>query len=232
MVSKVDVEDDKPRTWGGARKGAGRPRARWRRTSPHRRRQPLSARHPAHVTLRTLPHVPALRTRRAYHLARRVLERFLGLRDFRVVHLSIQDDHFHFLVEAANERALSRHMQRLAILLAKAINRELGHRGKVFGQRYHAVHITTAHQARSALSYVLNNWRRHREDCHNGRLLTASIDAYSSAPSFQGWTNRRFKLPSEYVPLPVSQPETWLLRVGWATAGPIDPFERPGRPWW
>ena len=55
-----------PRTWGGTRKGAGRKPKGDRAGVPHDRRPALSHRHPAHVTLRVLPHVWNLRSRRAF----------------------------------------------------------------------------------------------------------------------------------------------------------------------
>lgn len=62
------------------------------------------------------------------------------------------------------------------------------------------------------------------------------LDAFSSARSFQGWTEslrRRIamtRLPADhdFEPLPVSQPRTRLLRFDWEWHGLIDPFETPG----
>ena len=48
-------------------------------------------------------------------------------------------------------------------------------------------------------------------------------EGYSSAVSFQGWT-KRFQVPQEHEPLPVSPPTTWLLKRGWARHGAIDPL--------
>jgi REP element-mobilizing transposase RayT len=42
--------------------------------------------------------------------------------------------------------------------------RELRRRGTVFPDRFHQEIISTPKQARHALAYVLNNWRKHRED--------------------------------------------------------------------
>src|SRR5258708_21371167 len=53
-------------TWGGKRKGAGAKPAGARACVPHVRRPPLSPHHPAHVTLRVLPHVWNLRSRRSF----------------------------------------------------------------------------------------------------------------------------------------------------------------------
>ena len=121
-------------------------------------------------------------------------------------------------------------MQSFAIRAARAINRDEGSCGKVFADRYHASQITTAKYARHALAYVLNNWRRHREDFANGREIAAHLDPYSSGVSFDGWTITFAKHPT-YKPLPVSPPKTWLLRDGWKRHGEIDPQECPGPLW-
>jgi REP element-mobilizing transposase RayT len=48
------------------------------------------------------------------------------------VHFSVQKDHLHLIVEVANREALSRALRTLAIRIARAINRVLGRKGKVF----------------------------------------------------------------------------------------------------
>lgn len=179
-----------------------------------------------HVVLRTNRRT-SWRTARTYGVLGAVLRACLGRADFRIVHLSIQSSHLHLLVEAADERALTRGMQSFTIRAARALNRADGGCGEVFAYRYHASQITTASYARRALSYVLNNWRRHRQDFANGRMLAAKLDPYSSALAFTGWTTR-FAVPARYEPLPVSPPATELLRSSWSRYGPLDPFERPG----
>jgi hypothetical protein len=52
--------------------------------------------------------------------------------DFRLVHYSLQGSHAHFLVEADDARALARGMQGLKVRVAKALNRLMSRRGKVF----------------------------------------------------------------------------------------------------
>src|SRR5689334_19238483 len=122
-------------------------------------------------------------------------------------------------------------MQRFGIRGARAIQDAFGwHGAKVFPWRYHAKQITTPRQARNALAYVLNNWRRHREDVTSGmRAMQARVDPYSSGISFDGWVGApRFKIPVDYIPLPTSPPETSLLKRDWRRFGLIDPFEKPG----
>jgi REP element-mobilizing transposase RayT len=74
----------------------------------HRKRLVLSRHHPVHVVLRVARSVPwQLRTGPVSHAMRNVLAHYLGRDDFRVCHLSIQHNHLHFLVEAADTRALT-----------------------------------------------------------------------------------------------------------------------------
>ena len=214
---------------GTPRRKPGRKKTGKRRGGPHRRRPELDARHPVHVTLRARQRL-SWRRGEAYHVFRRVLAFYLGNPDFRVCHISIQQNHVHLLVEARDRTALSRGMQSFAIRAAYAFHADDGGCGKVFAYRYHAKQIQTARYARHALAYVLNNWRRHREDFHNGRLRAAHLDPYSSAVSFTGWTIE-FATPPSYQPLPVSAPQTWLLRDGWKRYGPLDPHDCPGPLW-
>ena len=223
---------EKPRR-GGARPGAGRKKTGRCRDAPHRTRPELSSTHAVHVVLRVRDRAPELRRRDIYHAVRLVLGRYLGRAEFRVVHVSIQNTHIHLLVEAADRRALTRAMQSLAINLARAFHGRGPVRGcgKVFAYRYHATQIRTPFHARHALAYILNNWRRHREDSSNGRQRTARLDPYSSAATFDGWKRGFcFTIPSGYSPLPVSPPKTALLSSRWQAHGRVDPYERPGPP--
>ena len=161
---------------------------------------------------------------------REVLRHFLGREDFRICHLSIQENHLHFLIEAAGAKALSGGMRSLSSRAAHAINRAYGRRrGKVFGYRYHSTPITTARQARNSLAYVLNNWRKHQQDWVCERASKAKLDPYSSAISFHGWNGESFSVPTGYTPLPVSPPTTSLLRSDWKRYGHIGVFEIPGQ---
>src|SRR6185369_3488108 len=80
---------------------------------------------------------------------------------FRLLHFSVQNDHVHLVVEADRLSALQRGIQGLTIRVAKAINRVLGRRGRVWGDRYHARALATPREVRNALVYVLANWRKH-----------------------------------------------------------------------
>jgi hypothetical protein len=124
-------------SWGGRRPGAGRPPGAGRRSVPHRRRVAHDPRVPIHVTLRAVSGLTSLRSR---SVAAAVLEALANTsgRAFRVVHFSVQPDHIHLIVEAGHPEALARGCQGLAVRVAKAVNRVVGRRGAVWGDRYHA----------------------------------------------------------------------------------------------
>jgi REP element-mobilizing transposase RayT len=218
---------------GGARPGAGRPKKGKRASERHKRRPVVKPSEPVHVTLRTVEGLPRLRTRKAYKAVREATISVLGRENCRIVHLSIQRNHVHLLVEADDRMALARGMQAFQISAAKHINAALGRRrGQVFADRYHPERITNRKQARHALAYVLNNWRRHRED----RAPFAQgwlIDPFSSAWAFEGWKELEgspflWKLRETYQPMPVWRPKSWLLREGWRMYGLIGVREVPG----
>jgi hypothetical protein len=104
-------------------------------------------------------------------------------------------------------------------------------RGNVFVDRYHARTIRTPKQARNALAYVLNNWRKHRENRNPmAREHRWRLDPFSSAPTFEGWRDidaSAIAWPTTYEPLPVWEPKTWLLREGWKKHGLISSTEIP-----
>ena len=104
--------------------------------------------------------------------------------------------------------ALSHGMRSLAIMAARAINRVLGRKGRVFAYRYHATAISSPRQMRNALSYVLNNWRRHDEDESSEAAHRASLDPYSTAVHFRGWREGVFAVPAGFEPLPSAAPES------------------------
>jgi REP element-mobilizing transposase RayT len=197
----------------------------------HLSRPALSRHHAVHITLRITRGIESLRGSSMFRAVRAALaagrERF----GFRLVHFSVQRDHLHLLAEASNRRALSRGLQGLSIRVAKAVNRRLRRRGRVFGDRYHARILKTPREARSALRYVLLNGRKHERG--PSRIPRGYIDSCSSAAWFDGW-NRPRQLcfgaaasAAAVMRIPVTPARTWLLRVGYKRAGPLDPDEAP-----
>jgi REP element-mobilizing transposase RayT len=223
---------------GGKRRGAGRPPEGRRAGAPHKARPFLHARYPVHVVLRVIPAVGNLRRRCVYQAIREATLTTARREDFRIVHLSIQRTHVHLIVEANDKHALASGMQGFQISAAKHLNAAISkgkpgprRRGTVFPDRYHAEIITSPRQARHTLAYVLNNFRKHRED-QAEPMSSWKLDWFSSAILFPGWAEYGdeaflWRGPPTYDPLLVYQPRTWILREGWMKAGSISYREVP-----
>lgn len=232
---------------GGQRKGAGRKPKFARAGEPHETRPEVSARFPRHIVLKVRDDVGSLR-KRFMHRALRAATIAVAMRElhsddvngaFRIVHISIQRTHIHLIVEADSKLAMTRGMMSFLTSAAKHINAEYSvnrklarrRRGAVFADRYHQEIIKTPRQARRTLSYVLNNWRKHRED-REPHTKNWTVDPFSTAWGFGGWKEYRdgeclWMPPPTYESLIVYLPKTWLLREGWRKSGPISMFEIP-----
>ncbi len=194
--------------------------------------------HALHVVLRVVPEVGSLRRRDLYRAIRAASVVAAVRARIRIVHVSIQRTHVHLLVEAENKIALGRGMQGLQISAARNINTALARDGErrvgaVFVDRYYLVVIRSPTQARHALSYILNNWRKHVED-RSGVLSAWLVDPFSSGCLFADWqefsdNDVLWELPSTYEPLIVVPPQSWLLREGWKLAGTISAREVPSK---
>ncbi len=217
---------------GGFRPGAGRKPTGARAGAPHKRRAELKPTFPQHVTLRVARGLRWLRGWKTYAAIRRALAVSLDTHpDFRICHFSLQGDHLHLLCEAADRLALARGVQGFEISAAKQLNRALGRkRGCVFPDRYHVEPIRTVAHVRHALSYVLNNWRKHGQDREIRGLYEGRLDPFSSAVWFAGFREptRAIAIPPDYEPPRVAAPHSWLLREGYTRAPAISVYAVPG----
>jgi len=219
------------RTHGGKRPGAGRKPKGNRAGAPHAKRPEHNPRHPVHVTIRVIGDVRGLRRRDIYLALREATIVSAGREDFRIVHMSIQRDHIHLIVEADDKAALSKGVRGFSISAARQINNAITERGgdrrtgKVIGDRYHARSLTSPRAVRNALAYVINNYRHHGED-QVGVARMWKADPFSSGPLFFGWKELEdspvlWPLRPAYLPLIVLRPRTWLLAKGWSQFHPL-----------
>jgi putative transposase len=122
---------------------------------------------------------------------------------FGLVHFSVQSNHLHLIVEARDAMALARGIQGLLIRFAKAVNRVLKRRGRVFADRYHAHTLRSPTEVANAIAYVLGNATTHA--ARRGRPVhPEAVDQLTS------YANRQL----------VAQPHSWLLRIGWLLGVP------------
>jgi REP-associated tyrosine transposase len=202
----------RPRTWGGKREGAGRPRT-GKKYVPHRVRPDHDKNHPVHVTLRA--RLSELRDFPVFDAVAEALAK-ASKKFFRVCEYSVQRNHIHLIVEADDAAALARGMQGLVARAAKAVNRALHRKGSVFADHYHAHELTKPTEVRNALVYVLNNWKKHLPGANRG------VDGCSSGKWFVGWADHA---PDTPPTLPAAT--SWLLRIGWRKSGLIETREAP-----
>ena len=189
-------------TWGGKRHGAGRKPKSERPGVPHVPRPILLKHHPVHVTWRMLPHVWNLRSRRSFRELSAAFAEACNRAGFRLIHFSVQGNHLHLIVEAADAARLSRGLQGLAVRIARRLNRLMGRTGKVFADRFHQHVLRSPAEVARAVAYVLGNFFVHALRRGERVELTAP-DEYSSA--------RR----TDTGPPLVAPAQTWLLRFGW-----------------
>jgi REP element-mobilizing transposase RayT len=191
------------------------------------------------VTIRVVGSASGLRRKDTYLALREATIVTARREDFRIVHMSVQQNHLHPIVEADHKAALSNGIRGFSIPAARQINRAITARGgdrrtgRVIGDRYHARPLTSPRAVRNAVAYTLSNWRHHGED-RAPFARTWKVDPFSSGAMFFGWKELEdspvlWPLPPTYQPLIVFRPRTWLLQ-SWDRFHPlISVHEAPGQ---
>jgi REP element-mobilizing transposase RayT len=205
-----------------------------KRNVPHRRRPWLDRRHPLHVTLRVAKRCWNLRTKRAFRRLRSAFVGALGRFGTRLIEYSVQGNHLHLIVESTDRVALGRAMKGLGVRIAKRLNRMMGTKGQVLGDRYHARPLRNGRQVRRGLHYVLNNHRHHAAQ-RNATLPPSWLDPFSTARAFTGWRDatpeliERTRDPCFPIPLGVLAARTDLLKHVWRSYGLLEIAHVPGK---
>ena len=150
---------------GGKRKGAGRKAAKGpdgkRLHSSHGTRESFTWSRPVHVTVRVRRGLPSLRGAVLAPVVLKALEAGNEREGFRLVHFSVQSTHWHLVCEAEGPAALAAAIKGLNVRIARAINKQLGRKGKVIEDRYHLEVLRSPTQVRNAVRYVLRNGEKH-----------------------------------------------------------------------
>lgn len=166
-----------------------------------------------HVTLRLADGLPSLRKQDAFDVVRAAFRGAMGRAGFRLVHYSVMSNHLHLLVEAKDARTLSLGLRSIQARMARGLNELWQRRGRLFGDRYHARILKTPREVRNALAYVLLNARKHAAEMGR-RIRSIWLDPFSSGGAFDGWKSA-WVLPNDPETFDVTEPKTWLLRIGW-----------------
>jgi REP-associated tyrosine transposase len=182
-------------THGGRRKGAGRPAGE---RITHHARPAFNRITPSLVTLKVAGDVPSLRSSRRFAAIRECFAAARGRNGLRVVQFSVLGDHLHLIVEADSSVTLSRGMQGLCIRVAKAVNRNLRRRGRIFADHYHSRLLPSPTELVRAIDYVINNAEHHYGDTGADHCCSTAADAPTLLAPARGW----------------------LLRVGWQRGRP------------
>ena len=184
------------------------------------------------MTLRVRRGLPSLRGQLVLAVLRDVLarqsERFYS-KIFRVAEFSVQNDHVHLIVEATGVTetggvdapdALRLGIMGFKISFARRLNRRLGRKGKVWGDRWHGRELHSPREVKNALVYVFRNAARHGAHF----VGDGCIDPYSSAGRFEDWTRPVQAWNFDTEPWPTVKRTTWLLDRGWREKhGRIEP---------
>ena len=224
----------------------GRPPKGPRASEPHKRRAGVKPSEPVHVTLRAVEGLPGC-ARARYKAVREAIVTVLGREDCRIVHLSIQRNHVHLLVEADDRMALARGMQAFQISAAKHINAAVSsagswwerrrmrvkpkRAGQVFADRYHAeLHPTPQAGAARArvraeqLAQAPRGSRRRRA----GLADRSVLEGWASRAGRSSRTRRRVEAARELSADPVLAAAELAAHRGWRMYGLVSIYEVPG----
>jgi REP element-mobilizing transposase RayT len=146
---------------GGARKGAGRKPKVEGAKAPHGKREHFAGRLPVQVTLKMRPDVVNLRRDDVFKKIEASLRTGAERDDAKVCDFTVLGDHLHFIVDAANNKAMTSVVSSVAIRIAKQINKLSGRKGRVFNGRFHARVLRSPLEVRNSRRYILNNFRKH-----------------------------------------------------------------------
>lgn len=205
---------------GGRRKGAGRKAARRadgkRVYNPHSARQTFTWSRPVHVTVSVREGLPSLRGAVLAPIVLKCLEAGNEREGFRLVHFSVQVNHWHLICEAEGPATLAAGIKGLNVRIARAINKRLGLKGKVIADRYHLEVLRTPTQVRNAVRYVLRNGEKH--GAHVGVRHgdpRPCPDPLSSAAWFGYWKEGELNVLATQSAATVVKPaQCYLLREG------------------
>ncbi|HEY4885531.1 MAG TPA: transposase [Myxococcales bacterium] len=160
------------------------------------------------VTLRVASHIWNLRSRRCFRVIEEALANARERFGFRVIEFSVLGNHLHLLVEADSDVSLARGMQGMEVRIAKALNRLMERRGRVFADHYHSRLLRSPTELMNAIAYVLGNHAHH----------------FGGPPVRDPFSSGAYDPPRREQVL--SDPVSWQLRDGWKRARQIPQWVR------
>lgn len=140
--------------WGGKRRGAGRKRIHSKGVA-HRKREKVVLETPLHINFK---YNASIRNKACLKLLKKAVlnARKKGL---SIRHFSLQHNHIHLIVEAANNSILESGMRSLTVTFARGLQK-----GKVQKERFHLHVLKTMREVKNAVLYVVYNDRKHMNE--------------------------------------------------------------------
>ena len=176
---------------GGRRPGSGRMRIRSKGVA-HRKRERISHRTPLHINFRFRK---SIRNKESLRILKKAILK-ARMKGLNVIHFSMQSNHIHLIIEAADNQTLTKGMRSLTISFAKGLDE-----GRIQIQRYHLHVLRSLRETRNAVFYVLFNQQRHEKGIYS------VIDGYSSVLG-RGDLIKKF-LKIKKMVLKVAREDTW-----------------------
>lgn len=112
------------------------------------------------------------------------------IKGLRIIHYTLEYNHIHLLVEAADKQTVHQGMQSFGITFAKKINAIKRLKGTVYKHRYHLRKINSPRELKNVLYYIFNNGIHHKR-------TSTVLDPYNTLPAFKSlkflyghWSNK------------------------------------------
>ena len=104
----------------------------------HLRRPTVTGTEPVQVTLKLQPGLPSLRTPALKACVEQAIDAGHERFGMRLLNHTLEKDGLSLVVTAPHRRALSRGIQGISVRIARAVNRKLERKGRLFADRYDA----------------------------------------------------------------------------------------------
>lgn len=140
----------------------------------HIRRERFYQPRALHLTIKVRENKADIQNKRIVKALHHAIKR-ARYQKLRILHYTLEFNHAHLVVEAADNKKVSKGMQAFGISIAKSINKAKQVKGTVYKHRYHLRKLQTRREFKNALRYVFGNGIKHRR-------TFSKFDLFNSLP--------------------------------------------------
>ncbi len=201
MRKQIELNLDKGKL-GGRRKGAGRKRTIARGVD-HKKREIITSSQPVHINIKM--NIPVKSETGLLALEKSIAN---SRRYFHILHYSLQWNHIHLIIEAADNKALFSGMRSFTNTFVKVMGK-----GSIQKERYHLHPLKSMKETKNAFRYVIFN------EVHHSKKTSMRADLFSSLHQLNiREMSRQFRVeikackPEKIIQL--DQPASWLAKQG------------------